>query len=733
MGNCLHSETSSSSRVDDTSINVAAVNETTAVVLNCTNDLDCPILSRLRRLINYYDEWTSKELWKSSEESNTDGMVEYINKNLEFSIVGLIQDYHHLINKHYSEFEQIYDQFNSLKVITCDKSNCTSMERNHRDRSAKNARESYYKPKDRDEIVIQQICDLIHCYIYHTFDMGFKLTRKELIQIEKQDDDDKDNGDDKKEIDLDIENKLEIENRNIRLQRVRIAIQKKRNDGRVRRDENNKKFMTDMDNDKMFSFGIRYFYDIKYKDNDDIDYVYNIGYKEAYTFSNWYIDKKYKHIKEELLNNTISWIEKPEYNDLYMKCKYYMKTEYILEDFKNMTIQCLLSMMIYCNFDTLQYLFSKTYRHAPNQTDDELKADHLEFRNLGYLLQKTVKVNGTEVEKGKTKIFYHGINTELMFTSTLSRFCGPISTSSEWEVACSFTKQKGIILELNDGTLLSNESCSIYFDCEYLSDFAYEKEKFFIGGKAPLKIVSIFHVRLKQNYGTYISLINLLLSVIKGDISINLKERDEKAIVKLLNHELKNKELPIPKYVTKLLHHICSNIKIFTTRFNATFGAKDKTTNYAIFAKFFCLKDCQFFKLDLLHKLFPNLESIAIECSIITDKVFENILKFLKYCKKDNIESNMDIIFSSTISGSIPFKTVKQSYSSLFSEYNYLLEINKQQATNKKYLVIKRNKSKHHKTDSKLGRAIKIGVLEAQSTGATTDGLTVINGIDVFV
>ena len=71
----------------------------------------------------------------------------------------------------------------------------------------------------------------------------------------------------------------------------------------------------------------------------------------------------------------------------------------------------------------------------------------------------------------------------------LHKFNGPISTSSEYEVALVLTNNNGIILELQDGTPLSNRSNSMYFDCEWISDFGYEKEKLFIGGKVPLKIV----------------------------------------------------------------------------------------------------------------------------------------------------------------------------------------------------------------------------------------------------
>ena len=774
MGNCLSStEDSKSPSVE--SVSVASINK---IEEECTNDISCPKLSRLKAVMHYYEEWTlnksnqndiidvemkdmemkdvnvknmeeaesKSEVLSQSEEPATTTMFEYVNNlmiqtetNIKYSVIHLIQDYHHLIKHHDNQFEEIYDDFINTQVITCDINNCGKIRRNHRDRS-QNQRNQYNVSNERDwsEYAVQQICDLIHCYIFHTFDMGFKLRKIELKSIDEYKEEEQKEINDDEIITLNDS----YRSRYVRFKGIGRIIEQKKTQIREIRDgrgdkngrslDDNNKFMSivneeNYENDKMFSFGIRYFYDVKYKENDKIDYIYNIGYDKVYRYKDWFIGKKYKDIKDELLQNKICCIEKVQYNDLYTKCKYYMDTEYVLSEFKNMKKVYLLAMMIYCNFDKLQYEFSKTYRRKDiKQSDQDLKDNHSEFRNLGYSLLKIVELTGTKIESGRTKTFYHGINTELMFTSTLSRFCGPISTSSEYEVALIFTKQSGIILELIDGTLLSKQSNSMYFDCEYLSDFAYEKEKFFIGGKSPLKINSIYHVELKQNYGVYIELINLLLSIMKNDITINFNKGQDKAIIKLLNHELKNKILPIPNYVSRLLHHICLNTKEFSTRYKETFGST-KNTKYQLLAQFFCYNDCQLFNLDLLKKLFPNLRSISIDCGIVTHKVIEYILSFLKDCKLNNIKNDMDIIFSSPIKPSIPFKIIQEKYAKSFAEYGCLLEINED------YLLIKRKKSRHVKTDSGLQREVTMKLLRAQSTQAHIDGQVASDGIDVFV
>ena len=45
--------------------------------------------------------------------------------------------------------------------------------------------------------------------------------------------------------------------------------------------------------------------------------------------------------------------------------------------------------------------------------------------------------------KGAHKVFYHGIDTRMLFESTIAVFHGPLSTSSEYDVSLHFASQKG--------------------------------------------------------------------------------------------------------------------------------------------------------------------------------------------------------------------------------------------------------------------------------------------------
>ncbi len=165
---------------------------------------------------------------------------------------------------------------------------------------------------------------------------------------------------------------------------------------------------------------------------------------------------------------------------------------------------------------------------------------------------------------------------------------------------------------------------------------------------------------MNESYGAVIKLITILLSIIEGDISLNdkpeLSHKNIKAIVKLLKHQLKDPKLSsVPQYVTRLLHHICNNIKIFTTRYDITFSHENHNkimVKYKALSQFLCDDECQLFKLDLVYKLFPNLSTIAIERSVLEAKVFDNILPFLKKNNSNNlIRCNHGITFDRCIHG----------------------------------------------------------------------------------
>ena len=177
-------------------------------------------------------------------------------------------------------------------------------------------------------------------------------------------------------------------------------------------------------------------------------------------------------------------------------------------------------------------------------------------------------------------------------------------------------------------------------------------------------------------------------------------------MIKLLKHEMEEITIQtLPIYICKLLHYICCDVKQITIRYT--------TFKYKLLHKFLFFDDCQLFNLQLVQKLFPNLQSIAIECSSLTDKVFDRIISFLNESYTESEEEKSDeiikdvsltpqtsatdtslnnIIFHSPISPSISFESAQKKYSSSLEPFNWAINYQKKD----KRLIVRKNKLHKH-------------------------------------
>lgn len=88
------------------------------------------------------------------------------------------------------------------------------------------------------------------------------------------------------------------------------------------------------------------------------------------------------------------------------------------------TDEHIMSVTFYCNTNELQYEFSATFRKkTANETFEDWKVRHGQFRNWAKLLREVVECFGKKINK-KDK-FYHGINTRMVFNEMIARLCGP--------------------------------------------------------------------------------------------------------------------------------------------------------------------------------------------------------------------------------------------------------------------------------------------------------------------
>ena len=299
-----------------------------------------------------------------------------------------------------------------------------------------------------------------------------------------------------------------------------------------------------------YGFGIRWYYWKKYRQ------------------SAFYVTPKFSDFKTELLQNNICSLDIQDWDAAFQSAAQYIETQkakktkcngsplmwyYGIEKNTTLSLNHLLSMVIYCNYDNLQFQYSKTFRKTEEIQDrDEIKKQNSQFCHWSKLLRETVEIFGTRMRSTPNVRFYHGISCELLIPTTISKFNGPTSLTTELAVAASFSDGNGLILELSQYGL----DCA-YFNCSWISRYSSEQERVICGGYQPLKISSIMLTRLEHDYRKYIKAINIIQSLISD--KYNCEYGIKKPIKRIISAFLRNKKSKhsMPEYVQKLWKYFC--------------------------------------------------------------------------------------------------------------------------------------------------------------------------------
>eukprot|EP01083_Nonionella_stella_P296276 1006550_1 len=589
-------------------------------IKQCVLD-DCQCFKRICNVLQMYRLYID-----STSKTQTDHCV---NDDQKHSIDDIIQDnddstellndFNHLLTTHCSQFEDIYNKLveNANDGKTCVLGQCLLYTRNRRDRSVITPDTLYFN----DDAMKQELVDRIHCYYFHSFDTGYRLTDKEKKCIMDEQDvkqDPNESNDDDKRYDANASRIHKI---------VKTKRHKNDNISGLTKDVPYNKFMLDKidleTKSDDFSYGYRYFYWPYYKNNPDIyDDAHQMTKRsghvrpeanDGYSVGDWFILNKYKNLKAELLMNRVCSIDaklllritrkaachwktkrsraiKCSREDLFAKC-YELKWQQPIQ------IHHILAMMIYCNFDELQRKFTETFRRKnKDESDDHMKERHRNFCFLGRYLREMAECFGMEspaidpksVTLTESPIrIYHGISKQCMFPSLNACIKGPFSTTRDYNVALNFG-ENGMILELamypKEWRFSESASNTIFIDamrflncvdCAWLSDFPGESEIFCIGGLAKFHFNTIIEA-IGNNYFPFIDAMRRATYFMTyGGPDIDLEHcgyrGDQKQMVfRLLSHELWTHEpnhehahewKQCPVYIKQLLHAHCQSIK----------------------------------------------------------------------------------------------------------------------------------------------------------------------------
>eukprot|EP01084_Bolivina_argentea_P036057 66736_1 len=635
----------------------------------CGNDVSkCCSLTILQTLLDQYSEWMTKEI------------------EIEESSDAILNHFHHLLICHPSsaDFDYIYQALGAYK---CDIKKCQMFARNYRDKEKykdhNNTLKLYNVHSDKieqpDDIIhtisIQQIFDRIHSHYFHSYDIGLKFSLKENSDIQLCMD--KDYMGDK------YDNNNTLTAKRTFLAKTQDILSTKHKVSRCSANENrfrvnfgeqlgseghnevkSNEDKDDVKDEKMYSFGYRFYYWDYYFSNKDYDeHNFNHETCRPYKLEDWYIQEKYDCLKDELLNNDLYSLSKSQYESLLQKAVKNLLCEY------GKTIQCkrdkwdkkyetkkgdiitlehILAMMTYCNYDQLQHVFSATYRKKSDESDEELKKRHSQYFWMGMLIREAVECFGDSLYGSRVQTFWSGIHEEILFQSSVSEIKGVLSTSSKREVGINFSQFKGLVLEIGNGS--AHHSLN-YFSCAWLSDFANESEYLFVGGLYPLQFVRIIHALHNEDYVVYLKALNIINKMFDGETyeDINLKDIYFGKLIKkttrmLICHYLSGFEgntqksfQSMPRYVDRLLCHqfehrksICIDWGYMHIQFDS-WGNK----GYEIAKKYICVQGYEWINIELICDLFYNLNSILFKNGYtekikLSHKTMNHIYKFLK-------------------------------------------------------------------------------------------------------
>eukprot|EP01084_Bolivina_argentea_P238882 401370_1 len=451
------------------------------VNMNINNN--CIHMEHFRNTMNLYDPYVVK---KQLDNKMFD----------ELKILPILDSFLHLKDEHDSEeqFEWIY---NSL--TNCDINKCDSFRRNFRDRSEQSEKNDH--KLGSHQTIKLEIVDKIHCYYYHSYNIGHRLRAQETINVHK----------DPNKVKQVNESWIEYMTNN-NITELRHLLHKKRKSlGSV--DELLSKRINKYNNlsQKIQQTQSHVIIDVE----DEKSKLYHYGYmfhygKACCDFRNVRnkmlrrkiitISPKYANLKEEVTKNSFCILTIEQYTNALIIAKLYRNTQYCKSKFKStIKIEHILSLMLHCNYTDLQYHFNKTYRENEGR-------DHQEFYFWGKYLTEAVKQHGTKMCDGNIHRLYHGIGEQLSVNVFVPDMNGlaigcPLSTTSSYSVAVNFTNyNNGLIVEFSDGSNRDHRTSPRYFSVSWLSDFANESEYLLIQNE-PSSDSLIIHNIINAQYG----------------------------------------------------------------------------------------------------------------------------------------------------------------------------------------------------------------------------------------
>ena len=259
-----------------------------------------------------------------------------------------------------------------------------------------------------------------------------------------------------------------------------------------------------------------------------------------------FVVPKYRSLKEECLQNSIHSMSMELFAGILFNAFMYQQStrgrgfrasdlidpnkQYEIPPNSPLSVSHIFVLLMYCNLTDLQYKYKRFgCRERDNeQSLEELKKSNSEIAHWHRFLIETVFFFGDIVIP--KQVFFTGINVKLSFQTFTPLFNAPFSTTTSLNVATKFCGDDGVICTL----IPAPGSRDRYFNVEWLSDFAHEKERLFVGANnMRISDIHYFEGQHIQRSEQYLKAFLLFSSLFNGHfVSPILRERNKKKQLK---------------------------------------------------------------------------------------------------------------------------------------------------------------------------------------------------------
>eukprot|EP01083_Nonionella_stella_P306263 1072001_1 len=534
------------------------------------------------------------------------------NTDEELNIALVLNAFLHLMDAHNedADFEFIRSQ-----LQFCDVNQCDVFRRHYRNRTN----------SSKEPDVRQQCLDKIHCYYQHSHDLGHRSRSQTDAK-------------DKKEVNInDTIHAVSHQKQKTRQYVHRFREPQQYNNQRPSEGRGNnmasKPSTAFSNNAGYYSFGVEFKY-VTPGDNSEMDAK---GDETSRVKALLVRNAAHASLKEEMTQNAIARMTMEQFNNEYIKALMHFDSFYRRVKYRNMSMEHVLSLLIYSNFDVLQCEFSKTYRRAAKETDEQLVERHEQFYFLGRNLKYAVNTFGN-ISKYK---LYHGISQKLIFPAYLGNVVinSPLSTTSSIEVAINFADVAGLIVQFKPTESHSNEisdSSCLSFQMHWLSDFASEKEHLYIQCDGVFGIENVIDTITRLSYAPVLKALDIIDTQSRAfheEFGISMQNLIRKIIHHQLSHTLSCYDAVdgLDAYAKDIIHVYCQN-KAYC---EITFGNK-------VFEAFEMLEH-KWIHMKLIHILFPNVQFIHLRNVNLCKFSVEYLFNYLQQIKTK--ASNLKVIW----------------------------------------------------------------------------------------